>query len=170
MTDVQHVQDVQVIEGDEQRSFEDRVQAFMDREIRVLDDRFRNAREVAEVQVVYGAGSIEAFAKEVGIARPTAYNYRGVWEMFGDDWLNGTLDQNQYWTHYVTTVRRLRAEDQRQSIEDSSSEGRSEAEHDLATQGADAPKNVETVDMLACPKCGEVYPLREAEVRTEAVA
>lgn len=169
MTELQRIPDPEVVAGDEQRSWSERVQAFINREEKVLDSRFENAREIAEVRVVYGEGSIEEFAKEVGIARSTAYAYREVWLTHGAEWGRGELPKNVLWTHYVRTAQRVPRERRRQAIEDAADEDRSVREHDRAIANADTPKNVETIETVACPKCGEVYPLREAEVRTEAV-
>lgn len=155
-------EEAQVLDGDEQRSYQDRVQDVISKSQGILDEHFEIAREFAEVRVVYGAGSVEQFAKDCQMSRSTGYVYRGVWLQWGEDWKNGELPRNVHWSHYVATFNRLPPEERKAAIEEAADEERTTRQHEAALEGRDAPKNVEMVHVCECPECFSIFKLRRA--------
>ena len=152
-------------------SWEDLVSEYSEGAQAEFVGQLRQARVFALVARHYGRVSLTEFAKEVGCSKSKAYDWARVWWVFGHALGDSARLENSPLTisHYVEASY---APDPMRMIEAAEDEGLTTRQIEARRKEPEvpeAPRNVETVEVVACPKCGEVYPLREAETRTEVV-
>lgn len=172
MTEIERVPDAQIVEA--KPSLEEIKSEWTHGASQKLAGQLRQARAAAMLKTHYGEGSVEGFAREMGVAPTTVYEYAKTWrrllEAFDSEHeIYGRLEDSPLRISNVIESTRGAVSEIPRSLD--------EAEDDRLTANGQRerrrersePQNVETVEMVACPHCGGVSKMRELKQWTEAV-
>ncbi len=133
----------------------------------VLSGAFRMAR-AAEHARIKGEGTWEHLMREMGAEKSWLYSLANCWRTYGERILDGTLstrlESPLTISHFIEATK---ADDPMSALDMAEDEGLSVRQLRARIGGDDAPQNVETIEMMSCPKCGECYALSEAMTWTD---
>lgn len=168
--ELEHIHDAEIVQDDE-GYWEALVSEWTTGHAEELRGRLRQARAAAAVERRYGAGSMEAFAHEVGTSRSTAYEYaRAYNRLLGDfgshDAVSERLDDSPLTISNV--LEAVHEEDTPKALDEAEDAGLSSRQQKAKRRERSIPGNVETVNLIVCPHCGVEYPINHASTRTEA--
>lgn len=139
----------------------------------IRERQWELARELAEVERIWGQGSLSEFARGLKLSKTTAYNYAKVWRAFGEADPSGR-PENLFFSHYVLAVEKTasyeEAREQVRAAADADESARQMA-YRLSVAPPDEPGGVETLPPEeAREKAAErAYEEATSEVSPEAL-
>lgn len=158
--ELERVYDGEIV--DDEPSWDDYVVAWGNAAGNILINQFRQAKIAANVNRIWGSGSIKTFAKSVGLEKSHVYNFARVWWLFGhfiengDDEFSRRLESGMLtFSHFIESTY---APDPLEAINEAEDEGlstraikaknqeRKELEH--ATD-----ERAQTAGTMDCPDC-----------------
>ncbi len=158
MTELQRVQDAEIVE--EGPSWEEHVSEWTSAAGQVFAGQMRQARVAASVARVYGNGSMEAFAKEVGASRSTVYDYARVWWIYGHILSERPDDSPLTISHYVEASY---APDPLKAIEEAEDEGLTTRQIEKRRKEPEATPQL--ITHIICPECSAMSPISRCETK-----
>lgn len=117
--------------------------------------------------------AVEEFASEVKAKKSKVYDYTRVWWIYGHLLEDGHSSFSARVESGVLTMSQLvattRAKDPVEMLDAVEDDNLSSRAIEARIKEEEEPKNVETIEVVICPHCGEKYRMSEAETRTETI-
>lgn len=167
--EIEYVLDGEVVEEEQGPDWESCVSEWAEGAHQALHGQLRQASAAAAVTKRYGLSSMEAFAKEVGCSRSTAYDYAKVW------WTYRHMIETPEFSRRVESglvsmsqlVQGTRYPEPVAAIDRAVDDGISGRQMERERKEESVPENVETITNVCCVDCGCVFELSRARTWTE---
>lgn len=165
MTELERVHDAEVVEED---IWEAAVSEWATGHSEELKGKLRQARAAAAVRTRYGAGSMEAFAQEVGASRSKVYAFAAAYRKLiawfeTHEEISKRLNDSPL--RISNVLEASHEDDVPKALDEAEDEKLTSRQQRARRKEKEVPKNVELVEIVTCPRCDEEYPLSEAMTR-----